>query len=84
MNNIQIHRSGQAPRDNPAHEAEDRTPSAIEPIIGHMKMDGRLNRDELKWTLGDALHAVRYGVSHKILLPLKKRRLLGDQILQQF
>ena len=30
--------------------------SAIEPAIGHMKMDGRLGRNPLKGALGDALH----------------------------
>ena len=30
---------------------------AIEPAIGHMKMDGRLDRNPLKGALGDALHA---------------------------
>ena len=31
--------------------------SAIEPAIGHMKMDGRLARNPLKGALGDALRA---------------------------
>ncbi|GKT23814.1 hypothetical protein AVHM3334_12835 [Acidovorax sp. SUPP3334] len=35
--------------------------SAIEPAIGHMKMDGRLARNPLKGALGDALHAVMCG-----------------------
>ena len=57
--------------------------SAIEPIIGHMKMDGRLNRNPLKGALGDALHAVLCGAGHNIRLLLKKLRLLCAQILQQ-
>lgn len=32
--------------------------SAIEPAIGHMKADGKLDRNWLKGTLGDAIHAV--------------------------
>jgi IS5 family transposase len=32
--------------------------SAIEPTIGHVKMDGRLGRNPLRGALGYALHAV--------------------------
>lgn len=35
--------------------------SAIEPPIGHMKMDGRLARNPLKGALGEALRAVMCG-----------------------
>ena len=37
-----------------------------------MKTDGRLARNPLKGTLGDALHAVLYGAGHNIRLMLKK------------
>ena len=57
--------------------------SAIEPTIGHMKMDGRLGRNPLKGALGDALHAVLCGAGHNIRLLLKKLRLLFVQIWQQ-
>lgn len=57
--------------------------SAIEPTIGHMKMDGRLGRNPLKGSLGDALHAVLCGAGHNIRLLLKKLRLLFAQIWQQ-
>ncbi|CAI8692385.1 hypothetical protein EMIT0111MI5_180014 [Burkholderia sp. IT-111MI5] len=33
--------------------------SAIEPAIGHMKADGKLDRNWLNGTLGNAIHAVR-------------------------
>ncbi len=32
--------------------------SAIEPVIGHMKNDGRLRRNWLQGTEGDAFHAI--------------------------
>ncbi|SEI16682.1 transposase, IS5 family [Paraburkholderia hospita] len=35
--------------------------STIEPAIGHMKTDGKLDRNWLKGTLGDAMHAVLCG-----------------------
>ena len=57
--------------------------SAIEPAIGHMKMDGRLGRNPLKGQLGDALHAVLCGAGHNIRLLLRKLRLLFIQILMQ-
>jgi len=50
--------------------------SAIEPTIGHMKMDGRLGRNPLKGAIGDALHAVLCGAGHNIRMLLRKLRLL--------
>ena len=49
--------------------------SAIEPAIGHMKMDGRLGRNPLKGGLGDALHAVMCGAGHNLRLILAALRL---------
>ncbi|GKT21272.1 hypothetical protein AVHM3334_04230 [Acidovorax sp. SUPP3334] len=49
--------------------------SAIEPAIGHMKMDGRLARNPLKGALGDALHAVMCGAGHDLRLILAALRL---------
>ena len=49
--------------------------SAIEPAIGHMKMDGRLGRNPLKGALGDALHAVMCGAGHNLRLILAALRL---------
>ena len=53
--------------------------SAIEPAIGHMKMDGRLDRNPLKGALGDALHAVMCGAGHNMRMLLRKLRLLCGQ-----
>ncbi len=53
--------------------------SAIEPTIGHMKMDGRLGRNPLKGELGDAFHAVLCGAGNNIRLQLKKLRLFCAQ-----
>ena len=55
--------------------------SAIEPTIGHMKTDGRLDRNPLKGALGDALHAVLCGAGHNIRLLMKKLRLLWPEIM---
>jgi IS5 family transposase len=50
--------------------------SAIEPTIGHVKTGGRLGRNPLKGSLGDALHAVLSSAGHEIRLLLEKLRLL--------
>ena len=55
--------------------------SAIEPVIGHMKTDGRLARCALKGTLGDALHAVLCGCGHNIRMILAHLRALVAEIL---
>ncbi len=51
--------------------------SAIEPTIGHMKTDGRLDRCPLKGAIGDALHAVLCACGHNIRLILARLRALA-------
>jgi len=55
--------------------------SAIELTIGHMKTDGRLDRNPLKGALGDALHAVLCDAGHNIRLLMKRLRLLWPEIM---
>lgn len=50
--------------------------SAIEPVIGHMKNDGRLRRNWLKGADGDAFHAILCGCGHNLRMILRKLRLL--------
>jgi IS5 family transposase len=45
--------------------------SAIEPTIGHMKTEGRLNRCPLKGQLGDAMFALLCAAGHNLRLILK-------------
>jgi transposase, IS5 family len=40
--------------------------NAIEPVIGHMKSDGRLSRNFLKGELGDAMNAMLCGAGHNL------------------
>jgi len=54
--------------------------SAIEPMIGHMKNDGRLTRCPLKGTGGDALFAVLCGCGHNIRMILRHLRAVLRQI----
>ena len=56
---------------------------AIEPLIGHMKYDGKLGRNYLKGEYGDKLNAVLSGIGHNLrtilnkLSPKRKKRALS-------
>lgn len=72
---VRILRSGQKRGITRALKAMIKRRSAIEPAIGHMKMDGRLGRNPLKGALGDAIHAVMCGAGHNLRLILAALRL---------
>ena len=78
---VQILRSGQRRGVTRGLKAMIKRRSAIEPTIGHMKTDGRLDRNPLKGALGDALHAVLCGAGHNIRLLMKKLRLLWPEMM---
>lgn len=73
---VRILRSGQRRGITKTLKAMINRRSAIEPAIGHMKMDGRLARNPLKGALGDAIHAVMCGAGHNLRLILAALRLL--------
>jgi len=50
--------------------------NAIEPVIGHLKADGRLDRNYLKGVAGDAMNALLVGAGHNLRLILRKLWLL--------
>jgi len=79
-----VYISGQRRGMTPALRRDLRRRSAIEPMIGHMKTDGRLARCPLKGTLGDALHAVLCGCGHNIRLILAHLRIFVAEILRLF
>jgi len=79
LTGTQILRSGQRRGVTQAMKMMIKRRSAIEPAIGHMKMDGKLGRNPLKGAIGDALHAVLCGAGHNIRMLLKKLRLLCAQ-----
>ena len=60
------------PRDrsvtSPAIKKERRRRSAIEPIIGHLKSDGLLERNHLKGSDGDAINAILCAIGHNMRL----------------
>jgi transposase, IS5 family len=76
-----VYIAGQKRGLTPALQRDLRRRSAIEPMIGHMKTDGRLARCALKGTLGDALHAVLCGCGHNIRMILAHLRALWAEIL---
>ncbi len=82
VDGIRILRSGQRRGMTRTLKAMILRRSAIEPTIGHMKMDGRLGRNPLKGALGDALHAVLCGAGHNLRLLMKKLRLFCADIRQ--
>jgi IS5 family transposase len=49
--------------------------AAIEPVIGHMKHDGRLGRNFLLGKLGDKLNALLSACGHNLRLILRRMRL---------
>jgi transposase, IS5 family len=53
--------------------------SAIEPIIGHMKTDGRLDRCTLKGQLGDAMFALLCGCGQNLRLILNHLRVTAPK-----
>jgi transposase, IS5 family len=52
--------------------------NAVEPVIGHLKVDGRLSRNFLKGVQGDAINALLCGAGYNLRKILKKLRLFCD------
>ena len=55
--------------------------SAIEPEIGHMKNDGRLDRRYLKGTVGDAINVIMVAAAYNLRKILNKLRLFWLKII---
>lgn len=58
---LRVFKSGQKRGITPTIKRELRRRSAVEPVIGHLKSDARLNRNFLKGSLGDKLNALLSG-----------------------
>jgi transposase, IS5 family len=65
-----VHVSQSPGERTPTIKRELRRRSAIEPIIGHAKSDGLLERNRLAGARGDAINAVLVGAGHNIRLLL--------------
>ena len=68
--------SGQKRGVTPTIRKELKRRSAVEPIIGHMKEDGKLGRNWLKGSIGDKINALLCGAGHNIRIILRKLRKL--------
>jgi IS5 family transposase len=68
--------SGQRRGLTPGIKRELKRRSAIEPMIGHMKSDGRLDRIYLLGAEGDAINALLAAAGHNLRLILNHLRLL--------
>jgi len=65
----------------PTIRRELRRRSAVEPVIGHLKSDGLLERNRLAGAAGDAINAVLAAAGHNLRLLLAWLRLLCAWIL---
>lgn len=72
---VTIWRSGQKRGVTPTIRKAIHRRSAVEPTIGHMKNEGKLRRNWLKGSLGDALNAVLCGAGHNLRMILRAIRL---------
>jgi IS5 family transposase len=70
----EVYISGRRRGITPQIRKELKRRSAIEPVIGHMKADGKLGRNHLLGELGDKINALLCGAGHNIRLILKKLR----------
>jgi transposase, IS5 family len=73
---MRVYRSGQRRGVTPLIKRRLRRRSAIEPVIGHMKEDGRLGRNFLHSRHGDRLNAILAGVGQNVRLLLRWFELL--------
>ena len=66
--------SGQKRGVTPTIRKELRRRSAVEPVIGHMKEDGKLGRNWLKGSIGDKINALLCGAGHNMRIILRRLR----------
>jgi len=84
VDGVTIWRSGQKRGVTPSLKKAIHRRSAIEPAIGHMKNEGKLRRNWLKGSLGDALHAVLCGAGHNLRMMTRAIRLFYVWICAAF
>ena len=77
----QIWRSGQKRGVTASIRRAIHRRSMVEPMIGHMKSEGRLGRNWLQGVEGDAIHAVLCGAGHNLRMILRALRLFIAFIL---
>ena len=78
---FRIFTSGQKRRVTPSIKREMKRRAAIEPVIGHIKAEHRMDRNYLAHTAGDAINAVLAAAGYNFRLLLNWLRLLLRLIL---
>jgi IS5 family transposase len=73
---FRIYTAGQKRRVTPAIKREMRRRAAIEPVIGHIKNEHRMDRNYLAHNQGDAINAILAAVGYNFRLLLNWLRLL--------
>jgi IS5 family transposase len=73
---FRVYTSGQKRRMTPAIKREMRRRAAVEPVIGHIKNEHRMDRNYLAHSSGDALNAVLAAAGYNFRLLLNWLRLL--------
>ena len=72
----QVFISGQRRGITPTIKKELRRRSGVEPVIGHQKNEGRLDRNFLRGEFGDKANALMAGIGYNLRAILRKLRLL--------
>ena len=78
---FRVYTSGQKRRVTPAIKREMRRRAAIEPVIGHLKNEHRMDRNYLAHEQGDAINAILAAAGYNFGLLLTWLRLLLRLIL---
>jgi len=73
---FRVFTAGQKRRVMPAIKREMRRRAAVEPVIGHIKNEHRMNRNYLAGTQGDAINALLAAAGYNFSLLLKWLRVL--------
>ena len=81
VTDTQVFISGQRRGITPTIKKELRRRSAVEPIIGHQKSEGRLDRNFLRGVFGDKANALLAGIGHNLRAILRRLRIFFVWIL---
>jgi transposase, IS5 family len=81
---FKVHIAGQKRGLNPAIKRAFRRRSAIEPVIGHLKNEHRMNRNYLAGTRGDAANAVLAAGGYNFRFVILSLRLLSAWVSAAF
>ena len=79
---FRVYTAGQKRRVTPAIKRQMKRRSAVEPVIGHIKSEHRMNRNYLAHRQGDAINPILAAMGYNFRLILNWIRLLYTQIMK--